>query len=143
MDRAGMLKVMHEVFGFVPVVMPWISAAGFLLLICLLCWRERGRAATAEIAKAQTMQTLASSTQTKEVNDIRAVFEESRLFTSARKERLIRDVNDFHQYLAQLGFDLPTVAGRKSRRALWMVCRRLSWNDLRGKNYLYSIRGYR
>jgi len=32
MDRAGMLKVMHEVFGFVPVVMPWISAAGFLLL---------------------------------------------------------------------------------------------------------------
>jgi len=110
MDRAGMLKVMHEVFGFVPVVMPRISAAGFLLLICLLGWRERGRAATAEIAKAQTMQTLASSTQTKEVNDIRAVFEESRLFTSARKERLIRDVNDFHQYLAQLGFDLPTDA---------------------------------
>src|SRR5207249_11950396 len=82
--QGGMLKVMHEVFGFVPVVMPWISAAGFLLLICLLCWRERGWAATAEIAKAQTMQTLASSTQTKEVNDIRAVFQESRLFTSAR-----------------------------------------------------------
>src|SRR5437867_8133841 len=106
----GMLKLIHYVFGSVPVVIPWISAAGFLLLICLLCWRERGRAATAEIAKAQTMQTLASSTQTKEVNDIRAVFEESRLFTSARKERLVRDVNDFHQYLAQLGFDLPTDA---------------------------------
>src|SRR5439155_19373727 len=85
MDRAGMLKVMHEVFGFVPVVVPWISAAGFLLLICLLCWWERGRAATAEIAKAQTMQTLASSTQTKQGNDLRAVFEACRVFTSARK----------------------------------------------------------
>ena len=61
--RLTIITVMHQTLKLLAIILPWAFAAGFLLVACLLFWRERECAAVAETGRAEPQTSMQSQTK--------------------------------------------------------------------------------